>query len=145
MATTHPTRDTVAARRATVRHLADTEGLSARAIARRLNIGKDTVRRDLAATEPTTAPQDAPPPATSGATPAPRLLHPLDPSLVQDLNCLMDPRTGALPDPIRRYLRAAADGRRASMAATARRIVAEERATAAPATGRDHPRPQVAP
>ncbi|MFJ2178914.1 hypothetical protein ACIOHE_39225 [Streptomyces sp. NPDC087851] len=43
-------------RRAAVRQL-DREGLSARAIAARLNIGKDTVRRDLAALS-----QDAPPP-----------------------------------------------------------------------------------
>ncbi|MFJ4585122.1 DeoR family transcriptional regulator [Streptomyces echinatus] len=42
-----------AARRAIVRRLADEEQLSARAIARRLGAGKDTVRRDLEATAPT--------------------------------------------------------------------------------------------
>ncbi|MGC0205240.1 hypothetical protein [Streptomyces levis] len=87
------------------------------------------MRRDLEAT----APQPAPPAPTSGAAPAPRLLHPLDATLVQDLNVLADPLTGALPAPIRRIIRAAADARRASMRATARRLMADD---SAPATGR---------
>lgn len=57
-------------RRATVRHLAHQEGLSARAIAARLGISKDTVRRDLADVAQGGAPDDAPP-ATSGAPVAP--------------------------------------------------------------------------
>jgi hypothetical protein len=117
MANTNPTGplDRVT-RRATVRRLAD-EGKSNRAIARQLGVGKDTVARDLAATPatpaPDTAPQDATPAPTSGARPAPRLLHPLDPRLIQDLNVLADPRTGALPAPLLRAIRAAADHRRA--------------------------------
>jgi DNA-binding transcriptional ArsR family regulator len=118
-----------AARRATVRQLADKEALSARAIARRLGIGKDTVRRDLEATEPT-APQDAPetaPPApTSGAPRAPYLLHDLEPALIQDLNVLHDARTGELIGPVRRYIRAAANARRADLRKVAQRICAEE-------------------
>jgi IS30 family transposase len=119
MATTHPT-DTLdrATRRATVRRLAD-EGKSNRAIGRELGIGKDTVARDLAATTatpaPDTAPQDATPAATSGARRAPWLLHDLEPALIQDLNVLTDPRTGALIEPVRRYLRAAARAVRADM------------------------------
>lgn len=46
-------------RRTLVRQLR-TEGLSQRAIARRLGVGKDTVRRDLR-DEPAAAPDDAPP------------------------------------------------------------------------------------
>jgi len=52
----------IAQRRATVRHLAQT-GASSRAIAAQLGISKDTVRRDLDAT-------DAPP-----TTPAQRIAH----------------------------------------------------------------------
>jgi hypothetical protein len=114
MATTNPTGALdLAARRATVRQLTD-EGHSARAIARRLGIHHKTVARDLAATPaPAEAPQTAPPTPTSGARPAPRLLHPLDPRTIQDLNVLADPRTGQLPAPLLRTIRAAADHRRA--------------------------------
>jgi hypothetical protein len=105
-----------ATRRATVRRLA-TEGKSNRAIARQLGVGKDTVARDLAATPappaPGTAPQDATPPATSGAPFTPPIVYRLDPRTVQDLNVLADPRTGALPAPLLRAIRAAADHRRA--------------------------------
>lgn len=102
-----------ATRRATVRRLAD-EGKSNRAIGRELGIGKDTVARDLAATAaPDTAPQDATPPATSGAPFAPPVVYRLDPRTVQDLNVLADPVTGALPAPLLRAIRAAADHRRA--------------------------------
>ncbi|MEV7871482.1 helix-turn-helix domain-containing protein [Streptomyces sp. NPDC088124] len=55
MAETATARDT---RRATVRQLAD-QGMSARAIAAHLGIGKDTVRRDLAALGPDAPPPDA--------------------------------------------------------------------------------------
>lgn len=122
MASTNDT-DTLdrATRRATVRRLADEEQLSNREIARRLNIGKDTVRRDLDATEPA----EATPAPTSGAPLAPLVLYTLDPSLVQDLNCLTDPRTGALIAPVRRYIRAAAEGRRAALRTVAQRIGAE--------------------
>lgn len=66
----------VSHRRAEVRRLAQ-GGASNRAIAAQLNIGKDTVARDLRATE---APQDAPPapPAPQDAPPetlAQRLAH----------------------------------------------------------------------
>lgn len=113
MATPNPTGALDrATRRATVRRLADEEGMSARAIARRLGIGKDTVRRDLDATT-----QHAAPPApTSGATPPPRhptLVKELDPRLIQDLNVLVDRRTGALPSPLDRIVRAYADRTRA--------------------------------
>lgn len=152
MASSNLTPADRATRDARVHHLA-AEGHSNRAIGRQLGIHHTTVSTILRTTTPPVAPTaPAPPatmarttPATSGNPPAPRLLHPLDPSLIQDLNCLMDPWTGALPAPIRRYLRAAADARRTSMAATAHRIATEHRTTTAPATGRDHPRPQVAP
>lgn len=123
MATTQPT-DTLdrATRRATVRRLADEEHLSARAIARRLGIGKDTVRRDLDATAPTSAP----PVPTSGAPRAPYLLYDLEPSLIQDLNALTDPRTGALIEPVRRYIRAAAEGRRTGLRKVAQRLAEED-------------------
>ncbi|MFJ3867895.1 helix-turn-helix domain-containing protein [Streptomyces nigra] len=122
MAVTQPTAPLDrATRRATVRRLADVEGLSNREIARRLGIGKDTVRRDLDAT----APGDATPAPTSGAPVAPRLLYALEPSLIQDLNVLTDARTGALIAPVRRYLRAAADARRADLLKVAQRIAAE--------------------
>ncbi|MFJ7337865.1 hypothetical protein ACIQUU_32030 [Streptomyces sp. NPDC101116] len=113
MATANPTGALDrATRRATVRRLADEQGMSARAIARRLKVGKDTVRRDLEATAPT----PAPPAPTSGAAPAPRrptLVKELDPRLIQDLNVLVDRRTGALPSPLDRIVRAYADRTRA--------------------------------
>lgn len=59
-----------AERRATVGRLAQEEGLSARAIAARLGISKDTVRRDLAGLAQGGAPGDAPP-AAPGAPVAP--------------------------------------------------------------------------
>jgi hypothetical protein len=102
-------------RRAIVRQLAD-DGMSNRAIARRLGIHHATVARDLDATS---APQTAPPTPTSGARPAPRLLHDLDPRLIQDINVLADPHTGALPAPLVRAIRAAADHRRATWNAMA--------------------------
>ncbi|MGW6518559.1 hypothetical protein [Streptomyces sp. NPDC054962] len=140
MATTNPTGAlTQDERRRRVRQLA-AESKSHREIARQLGIHHKTVARDLAAPQ---APQAAPPEPTSGAPLAPRLLHPLDPALIQDLNCLADPRTGALPEPIRRIIRAAADGRRASMRATAHRIAEEEERQ--PSTGRGPVRAQVAP
>ncbi|MFE7017719.1 hypothetical protein ACFVAQ_46015 [Streptomyces sp. NPDC057651] len=121
MADTNPTGATDrATRRAEVRQLADA-GESNREIARRLGIGKDTVRRDRAATEAPPAPDPAPaapdpaPPApTSGATRAPFLVRDLAPELIQDLNMLADPRTGQLPAPLARMLRAAADQARAA-------------------------------
>ncbi|MGW0134842.1 hypothetical protein [Streptomyces sp. NPDC003299] len=130
MATANPTRAmNRAERRALVRQLA-ADGMSNRAIARRLNIGKDTVARDLAATDEPTAPattlQNGAPHLTSGASHTLRLLHPLEPALIQDLNVLADPRTGALPAPLRRIIRAAADHRRAKLRAIARRIADEE-------------------
>jgi hypothetical protein len=96
-------------RRAAVRHLAQQEpGLSHRAIAARLGIGKDTVRRDLAqggapAAAPPAAPDapPTPPDAPSGELAAPpdapddavahdggRLVIELYPGLVEDLATL---------------------------------------------------------
>jgi hypothetical protein len=118
MATTNPTGALpLAERRATVRRLAD-ENLSHREIARRLGIHHRTVARDLAAPA---APETAPPAPTSGAPRAPRLLYPLDPRTIQDLNVLTDPHTGALPAPLIRAIRAAADHRRAQWHAMAQR------------------------
>src|SRR5690606_11723807 len=72
-----------------------------------------------------------------------------DPDLIQDLNVLRDPRTGALPAPLRAMLRTAADARRTTMRATVHRIAAEERTTGRPpsgrAPGRAPGRAQVAP
>ncbi|MFD8216197.1 helix-turn-helix domain-containing protein [Streptomyces sp. NPDC059697] len=111
MATTNPTGAMPQAeRRHRVRQLAE-QHLSNREIARRLGIHHRTVARDLAA--PAEAPPIAPPAPTSGALPAPRLLHDLDPRLIQDINILADPHTGALPAPLVRAIRAAADHRRA--------------------------------
>ncbi|MFB6846219.1 helix-turn-helix domain-containing protein [Streptomyces sp. NPDC056373] len=130
MATAKPTDPQLAARRASVRHLADEEGMSHRAIARQLGIHHRTVARDLDATAPAAtaapAPQTAPPAPTSGAPRAPFLLHELEPSLIQDLNVLTDHRTGTLYAPIRQYLRAAADARRAAMRAWIERQCATE-------------------
>ncbi|GGW68043.1 helix-turn-helix domain-containing protein [Streptomyces griseoloalbus] len=156
MATTQPTGDDRTAR---VHHLA-AQKLSNRAIGRRLGIHHTTVGRILRTTtapehttpqpaERTTptpaAPMERTTPTASGDTPTPRLLHPLDPAFVQDLNCLMDPRTGALPEPIRRIIRAAADGRRASMRATAHRLATTQRTSEPPTTGRAPARARVAP
>ncbi|MGC0427626.1 hypothetical protein RKD32_003981 [Streptomyces sp. SAI-195] len=140
MATTHLTPAERTARDARIRQLAD-DGASARAIAREVGVHHTTVARILRtapAPEPTTpqpterttpaqaAPAERTITLTSGEVRAPRLLHPLDPHTVQDLNCLMDPRTGALPEPIRRILRAAANARRTTMRTTAHRIAAEQ-------------------
>ncbi|WP_437034519.1 hypothetical protein [Streptomyces sp. enrichment culture] len=92
------------------------------------------------------APVERTTPATSGNTPAPRLLHPLDPRTIQDLNCLMDPATGQLPAGLVRAIRTAADHRRTSMRATAHRLATAERTSEEPpATGRATGRAQVAP
>ncbi|MGW2497310.1 hypothetical protein ACWCV2_22775 [Streptomyces pseudogriseolus] len=159
MATTHLTPADRAARDAEVHRLA-AQHLSNRAIARRLGIHHVTVGRILSTTtaperttastteRTTPAPDTAPErttPTTSGDGPAPRLLHPLDPRTIQDLNCLMDPRTGALPAGLVRAIRTAADHRRAAMVATAHRLAAEERTTAPSATGRASGRARVAP
>lgn len=136
MAITQPTdAPSRAERRHRVRQLA-ADGLSNREIARRLSIGKDTVRRDLRATEAPAAPVPAspaaPPAMTSGAAPAPprtRLIWELDPRLIQDLNVLVDRRTGALPAPLAHIIRAAADRRRAEwIAALERRELGKESA-----------------
>ncbi|WP_053913669.1 hypothetical protein [Streptomyces sp. TP-A0875] len=145
MATTNPT-DTD--ERTTRVHQLAARRLSHRAIGRELGIAHTTVGRILRTTpapvertedappapveRTTPTPVDqaerttsAPPTPTSGNPRAPRLLHPLDPRTIQDLNCLMDPRTGALPAPLVRLLRSAADARRTSMRATAHRIANE--------------------
>ncbi|MBA2944268.1 hypothetical protein [Streptomyces himalayensis] len=116
-----------AERRTRVRQLA-AAGLSNRAIARRLSIGKDTVARDLRATEapaaPTPVPQIAPPALTSGATGAPiptRLVRDLDPQLIKDLNVLADPRTGRLPETLAQIIHAAANQGRATWLTVAQR------------------------
>ncbi|MFE5912073.1 hypothetical protein ACFQ6B_23730 [Streptomyces wedmorensis] len=96
-------------RRATVRQLAD-DGLSNRAIGRQLGIHHRTVASDLLATP---APADAPPGPTSGDLLTPRLLYPLTPQLVQDLNVLHDPATGELPAPLARAIHEAANRKRA--------------------------------
>ncbi|MFJ8146962.1 hypothetical protein ACIQ6R_18070 [Streptomyces sp. NPDC096048] len=138
MASTHLTPAERTARNARIRQLA-TDGASARTIARQEGIHHTTVVRILRTTPEQT---ERTTPATSGAAPAPRLLQPLDPRTVQDLNCLMDPRTGALPEPIRRIIRAAADARRTSMRTTAHHLTTED---APPTTGRAPVRAQVAP
>ncbi|MBZ6258143.1 helix-turn-helix domain-containing protein [Streptomyces olivaceus] len=157
MATTHPT-DTAdrTTRDARVHQLAD-DGLSHRAIARQVGIHHTTVSRILrttpapARTTPQETERTTPTPAapaertvtlTSGVRRAPRLLHDLDPRTIQDLNCLMDSTTGDLPEPIQRYLRAAADARRATMRTTMHRIAADEPTAE---TGRTPVRAQVAP
>jgi hypothetical protein len=125
MASTNPTgtlpRDE---RRKRVRQLA-ADKLSNREIARQLGIGKDTVARDLRATEapqaPTPAPHTAPPAMTSGAPFKTRLIRDLDPELIKDLNVLTDRRTGRLPAPLARIIRAAADQRRAAWLSTVQR------------------------
>ncbi|MGW2130442.1 helix-turn-helix domain-containing protein [Streptomyces coelicoflavus] len=156
MASTHLTPAERTARDTRIRQLA-ADGASTRAISRKVGAHHTTVARVLRTTPaperttPERAERTTPaPPApvertitlTSGATATPRLLHPLDPHTVQDLNCLMDPRTGALPEPIRRILRAAADARRSTMRATAHRYATEERTAE---TGRAPGRAQVAP
>lgn len=132
MATTNLTPADRATRDAEVHHLA-AQHLSHRAIARRLGVHHTTVARILRTTTappedttpaPATAPERTTPVASSNP-PAPRLLHPLDPRTIQDLNCLMDPRTGQLPAGLVRAIRTAADHRRASMRATAHRLATE--------------------
>ncbi|UIX33559.1 helix-turn-helix domain-containing protein [Streptomyces sp. GQFP] len=133
MATTETTGALdLAERRATVRRLA-ADSLSNREIARRLGIHHRTVARDLEAPAPAaapqTAPQAAPPAPTSGASPAPRrpsLIKELDPRLIQDLNVLVDRRTGALPAPLDRIVRAYADRTRAAWSAAMERRAEEE-------------------
>jgi transposase len=115
----------LAERRATVHQLA-ADGLSNRAIGRRLGIHHRTVARDLEApVAPTEAPQPAPPAPTSGAPVAPSLLYDLEPALTQDLNMLHDARTGAMIEPVRRYIHAAANARRADLLRVAQRIDTE--------------------
>ncbi|MFF0894726.1 helix-turn-helix domain-containing protein [Streptomyces sp. NPDC003278] len=144
MTTTNPTPTTLGARRAAVRHLADVERLSNREIARRLGIHHRTVARDLAAPAPAPAEEtapDAPDAPTSGARIETRLLHPLDPQTIQDLNVLADPRTGALPAGLLRAIHAAAERRRADWQRATERRLAEP----APASGRPPARAHVAP
>lgn len=114
----------IAARRAMVEELQRQEpGISARTIAARLGVGKDTVRRDIAeleteqrqraaATAPPTAETEpqAPPPQPDSDT----ILIPLDDQLRQDLAVLRATRGG--PDTpehnarvVRALIRATAD------------------------------------
>lgn len=139
-------------RRATVRQL-HAAGHSNRAIARQLGVSKDAVARDLRATEPPPGePQAAPdaPPAETAvhatsepdrATPAPPiptsgnpvkpwLVHDMDPRLVQDLNILIDPRTGRLPAPLERAISIAAAARRAAWRGSESSQARDDRATA---------------
>ncbi|MGW3511191.1 hypothetical protein [Streptomyces sp. NPDC000994] len=165
MATTNPTG--AEERTARVHQLA-AEGRSNRFIGRELRIAHTTVARILRTTSAPAVPakpaKDAPPAPAERTTPepaeqaerttpappaptssnarAPRLLHPLDPRTIQDLNVLADPRTGALPAPVVRIIRAAANARRADMRATVHRIAAEEAPSRPDA---HHTRPQVAP
>ncbi|MFJ9892706.1 hypothetical protein ACIQPR_05170 [Streptomyces sp. NPDC091280] len=126
MATTETTgARTLDQRRATVRRLA-AEHLSNREIGRRLGIHHRTVARDLEVpVAPTEAPQPAPPAPTSGAPVAPSLLYDLEPALIQDLNVLHDARTGAMIGPVRRYIRAAANARRADLLRVAQPVGTE--------------------
>ncbi|MEU8950911.1 hypothetical protein [Streptomyces sp. NPDC048489] len=134
MATTHPTEPQRAARHAEVRRLADEEQLSNRAIARRLGMHHTTVGRILSTTPAPDEPpvRTTPAPAvrtthlTSGAAVAPRLLHDLDPRLIQDLNVLVDRETGALPAPLAHILRTAADRRRTALQDLAHHLTTEE-------------------
>jgi hypothetical protein len=129
MATTQPTDPERAARHAEVRRLADEEQLSNRAIARQLGMHHTTVGRilrttpapDAPAERTTNAPTVRTTPVTSGAGPrTPQLVRELDPRLIQDLNVLMA-GTGALPAPVARVIRAAANERRAAWNAMAQR------------------------
>lgn len=159
MATQHLTPADRTARDAQVHHLA-AAGHSNRAIGRELGIAHTTVATILrttpapARTAPEPAEHTAPAPAapvehttpeTSGNTPTPRLLHPLDARTIQDLNCLMDPTTGQLPAGLVRAIRAAADHRRTSMRTTAHRLATTERTSEQPTTGRPPARAHVAP
>ncbi|GHC44398.1 MULTISPECIES: helix-turn-helix domain-containing protein [Streptomyces rochei group] len=156
MARTHLTPAERTARDARIRQLA-ADDLSHRAIARQVGLHHTTVTRILRTTpaperttpeqteRTTPAPAPAPErttPTTSGNTRTPRLLHDLDPRTIQDLNCLMDPRTGALPAPLVRAIRTAADARRTTLRAIAARFGDEERTAE---TGRAPARAHVAP
>lgn len=129
MATTHLTPAERTARDARAHQLA-ADGLSNRAIGRQLGISHTTVAtilRTTPAPEHTTLDTvERTTPATSGNTRAPRLLHPLDPRTIQDLNCLMDPTTGALPAGLVRAIRTAADHRRTSMRTTAHHLATQQ-------------------
>ncbi|MYR46611.1 hypothetical protein [Streptomyces sp. SID5910] len=153
MTTTQATRPMTRAERTALVHQLAAAGHSHRAVARQTGMHHTTVGRILRTTpapaerapeqaeRTTPAPSPAPERTitlTSGVVRAPRLLYPLDPTLIQDLNVLTDPRTGALPDPIRRYLRAAANARRTTMRTTAHHLAAI--ATEGPTHGAtDHP------
>jgi hypothetical protein len=130
MATTKPSRTTSHTERTTrVHHLAAT-GMSNRAIARELGMHHTTVGRILRTTtapEPTTpTPAERTTPATSETPRTPWLLRDLEPDLIQDLNILRDPHTGALPAPLRTMLRTAADARRTTILANAQRLADEQ-------------------
>ncbi|RSS59563.1 helix-turn-helix domain-containing protein [Streptomyces sp. WAC01280] len=96
-------------RRTTVRQL-DKAGHSNRAIARQLGIHHGTVARDLRSTP---EPLDDPQPVTSGEPSTPRLMFPLPPQLIQDLNVLHNHQTDELPAPLVRAIHEAANRKRA--------------------------------
>ncbi|RMB85610.1 hypothetical protein [Streptomyces shenzhenensis] len=157
MADAQPTPHTdLEQRRATVRQLHDA-GHSNRAIGRQLGISKDAVARDLRATEPPTVepdalstgpdaprtetparaatepdrPERAPLTLSSGNKVRPWLVHELDSQLIQDLNVLIDRRTGRLPAPLERAIRIAAAARRAAWISRMPTDARHDRATTA--------------
>lgn len=93
--------DARAARRATVRQLAD-RGMSARAIAAELGVGKDTVRRDLRDLEALTR-------ATSATAPEPDA-PPAAPPAEPERAGIFVPLTGAVPGAVLALRRAGLSG-----------------------------------
>ncbi|MFD8611063.1 helix-turn-helix domain-containing protein [Streptomyces sp. NPDC059631] len=132
MATANPTGTSARAERNARVHQLAAEGHSHRAIARQTGVHHTTVARILRTTTPPNAPAEhtapeqaertttAPPAPTSDDRPAPPrtiLLKPIAPALTRDLNVLLDRRTGALPAPLDRIVRAYADRERARWSA----------------------------
>ncbi|MFB7029657.1 MULTISPECIES: hypothetical protein [unclassified Streptomyces] len=95
-------------------HQLAADGASHRAIGRALGIHHTTVARILRTTPaPPTAPQDAPPPATSKNAPIPGAMFKLTPQLIRDLNVLANRWTGELPAPLVHAIHAEAEKQRA--------------------------------
>jgi hypothetical protein len=67
---------------------------------------------------------------TSGNPVKPWLVHDLNPRLIQDLNLLVDPRTGRLPAPLERAVTIAAAARRAAWRGSESSRARDDRATA---------------
>ena len=126
-----PTPPAITARRNKVAQLlAHNPDLSARAIATRLDVSKDTIRRDIDAIRATPTPPDTPPPLTSSAPRAPWLIPDLPAWLIQDLNILTDPYTGQLAAPVAHAIHTAAEERRATWRTNMERRARHDTATA---------------